>query len=183
MGQNIRTLPAHAQWLAQCWGYVLRVSRISVSSHILCHAWMFPLLTPVFSHQLLKMHNSSQLGSLLLQSGWRSAVVWTWRKWREWRRSDWEATIPWIYTIFLGFYLPWVARLCSELGKPGWKCWQLDWPVLSAAYLCKATHTHSPPGIWVQITSPLALNSISHAQALEQAYGQMQIRPAGRSIW
>lgn len=80
MGQNIMTLPAHAHWLTQCWGYNHGVNQITVSSHIICHAWMFPLLTPVFSHQLLTAHNSSRLSSPLLQSVWSNAVVWTWRR-------------------------------------------------------------------------------------------------------
>lgn len=80
MGQNMMTLPAHAHWLTQCWGYNHRVNQITVSSHIICHAWMFPLLTPVFSHQLLTEHNSSRRSSPLLQSVWSNAVVWTWRR-------------------------------------------------------------------------------------------------------
>lgn len=83
MGQNITALTAHAQWLTQCWGYNRGVNQITVSSHISCHAWMFPLLTPVFSHQLLTAHNSSRLSSPLLQSVWSNAVVWTRRRQRR----------------------------------------------------------------------------------------------------
>ena len=59
MGQNIRTLAAHAQWHT-----VLGLCAPSESDHcVLCHTWMFLLLTPVLPHQLLMAHNSSRLRS------------------------------------------------------------------------------------------------------------------------
>lgn len=64
----VRTLERSLHMLSdtQCWGCMHEVNQITVSS-VSC-TWMFPLLTPVVSHPLLRLHSCSHLGSLLLQS-------------------------------------------------------------------------------------------------------------------
>lgn len=68
MGQNIRTLTAHAQWHTALGLYAPSESDHCVLSYPLPCTWMFPLLTPVLSHLLLMPHNSSRLHLLLLRS-------------------------------------------------------------------------------------------------------------------
>lgn len=68
MGQNIRTLTAHAQWHTALGLCAPSESDHCVLSYPLPCTWMFPLLTPVLSHLLLMPHNGSRLHSLLLPS-------------------------------------------------------------------------------------------------------------------
>lgn len=68
VGQNIRTLTAHAQWHTALGLCAQSESDHCVLSYPLPCTWMFPLLTPVLSHLLLMSHNSSRLHSLLLHS-------------------------------------------------------------------------------------------------------------------
>lgn len=70
MGQNIRTLTAHAQWHRALGLHAPSESDHCVLSYPPPCTWMFPLLTPVLSHLLLMPHNSSRLHSLLLRSSW-----------------------------------------------------------------------------------------------------------------
>lgn len=65
MGQNIRTLTAHAQWHTALGLFVPSESDHCVLSYPLPCSWMFPLLTPVLSHLLLMLHNSSSLHSVV----------------------------------------------------------------------------------------------------------------------
>lgn len=186
MGQNIRTLPAHAQLLTQCCGYIHGVNQITVSSHILCHAWMFPLLTPVFPHQLLRAHNSSCLGSPpLLQSVRSSTAVWP-RRTQENR----EVYVPQtkkkkrkkficLSSFFLVSYLPdapfnhppTTIILYLRFGQAGVEIENTQLDRKGSFHSYTHTHTNMPWGTQMQIASH-ALLSISHTRPSNRPLGR-----------
>lgn len=128
----VRTLERSLHMLSdtQRRGCMHGVNQITVSSLIPGHTCMFPLLTPVFSHQLLTPHNSSRLVSPLLQSARSDASVWTYTRQR--RGNVWLCSASTTHTkekkhvgyefssfsLFLFFFLSFLLLVSSRHPSP-----------------------------------------------------------------